>query len=132
MYNSYGLIENNVIRAFAMNKDESIQYLQKIRPFLNLTAICADYNKHNPSNYIDYNNLRIVLNGKSHTRLSSTKLDSLIKYLFTTLYQDIFETETLKVSFYNDTITSIVTENMDNTKSTLIKELQNEFSKQPK
>ena len=72
-----------------MNKEEAVDYLNRIKPYINLSAVCEDYNKNSDVN-IDYNNLRAELNGNSKTRVSTEKLNIFIEYLYNNLYKNVF------------------------------------------
>lgn len=63
-----------------MNKKEKILYLQKIKKYLKLNKLCELYNDTHDSK-IDYNNLRVMVNMTSGTRLSEERLDSFIKFI---------------------------------------------------
>ncbi|MBQ2719280.1 MAG: hypothetical protein IJF73_04350 [Clostridia bacterium] len=74
-----------------MSKTEMINYLNKIRPFLNLKAVCENYNDYAPDNPLDYNNLRVVLNGISPTRVSKEKLLCFVMYIKNVLLKNVFD-----------------------------------------
>lgn len=63
-----------------MTKKEKIVYLQKIKKYLKLNKLCDLYNNSHNSK-IDYNNLRVVINETSETRLSEEKLSSFIDFI---------------------------------------------------
>lgn len=109
-----------------MKKSEQINYLNKIRPFINLKAICEDYNKLN-SNTIDYNNLRAVLNGVSKTRLSEEKLNSFIGYLYQSLYPKVFNVYRTEVTIDETSINNIVSSYTSKMSEAIIKEIYNEL-----
>ena len=106
------------------NKDEQIQYLNKIKPFINLKAVCDDYNRLNNSP-IDYNNLRAVLNDISKTRLSEEKLTSFINYLYQHLYADIFNVYDTSLDVRQASINKIVTTYASKMSEAIIKEIHN-------
>lgn len=109
-----------------MNKEEQIEYLNRIKPFLNLKAVCEDYNKKHAST-IDYNNLRAVLNGISTTRLSSQKLDSFINYLHKDLFLNTFNVEILNLQLKNNTIKNIIESYSQKMSEDVLKEIENEI-----
>ncbi len=92
-----------------MNKKEKILYLQKIKKYLKLNKLCELYN-HTHENKIDYNNLRVVINMTSDTRLSEERLDSFIKFI-----NDFFLTQIIlskqNANIDLEQICEIVTEN---------------------
>lgn len=109
-----------------MNKEDQIAYLNTIKPFINLKAICEDYNKrHSPA--IDYNNLRAVLNGVSKTRLSSDRLESFIKYLYEDLFPNIFNIEKMQVQLQQDSLKKIMDSYATKMSSEILKEFENEI-----
>lgn len=63
-----------------MTKKEKIVYLQKIKKYLKLNKLCDLYNNSHNSK-IDYNNLRVVINETSETRLSEEKLSNFIDFI---------------------------------------------------
>ena len=63
-----------------MNKKEKILYLQKIKKYLKLNKLCELYNESH-ENKIDYNNLRVMVNMTSDTRLSEERLNSFIIFI---------------------------------------------------
>lgn len=71
-----------------MNKQEKILYLQKIKLYLKLSKLCDLYNSSHKEK-IDYNNLRVMVNGQSDTRLSEKKLDSFITFINDFFLKDI-------------------------------------------
>ncbi len=73
-----------------MNKIDKINYLSKIVKYINLYSVCNLYNETN-SEKIDYNNLRVVINKQSLTRLSDNKLDSFINFLQNNFINDILK-----------------------------------------
>lgn len=110
-----------------MNKEEKIEYLNRIRPYINLKAVCEDYNqKHTPP--IDYNNLRAVLNGVSMTRLSEDRLTSFIDYLYTDLYRNIFIVESASFFVQDSKIEEVIDYYSEKMKENLIREYKNGFS----
>lgn len=90
-----------------MSKDRQIEYINRIKPFINLKAICEDYNSKTDSP-IDYNNLRAVLNGISTTRVSQEKLNCFIDYLYNDLFINVFEINNLDYSINVDAIDYII------------------------
>lgn len=112
-----------------MNKDKQIEYLNKIKPFINLKAVCENYNQLN-NNAIDYNNLRAVLNGVSKTRLSEEKLTSFINYLYEYLYVDIFEVYDISLTAKQKKISNIISTYAKKIDEEIIKELNDEFYNQ--
>lgn len=109
-----------------MSKDKQIEYLNAIKPYINLKQICEDYNRFS-SIQIDYNNLRAVLNGISKTRLSEDKLNSFIQYLFQHLYPNVFQVYESTNIISSSTIADIVTNCAAKMSEEIIKELKNEF-----
>lgn len=109
-----------------MNKEEQIKYLNKIKPFINLKAVCDNYNQMN-SNTIDYNNLRAVLNGVSKTRVSEDKLNSFISYLYHYLYTEIFDVYDISLSEKQDRISKIICSYAQKLDNEITKELKNEI-----
>ncbi|MGN0628255.1 MAG: hypothetical protein ACI4IW_01345 [Oscillospiraceae bacterium] len=81
-----------------MKKEESIKYINYIRRFLNLQALCNEYNSLYPENAIDYNNLRCTINGKAPNRLSEDKINSFVTFL----KKDIFINKFLRNGVSND------------------------------
>ena len=63
-----------------MDKKQKILYLKKIHTYFNLTALCALYNSIE-SEKIDYNNLRLMINEKSSTRVKEAKIDKFIDFI---------------------------------------------------
>ena len=109
-----------------MKKEEQINYLKKIKPFINLKAICNDYNqKYN--NAIDYNNLRTVLNDVSKTRLSEEKLNSFIDYLYQYLYIEVFDVCNISLSQKQTRISNIIHAYAQKLDEEIKKELSNEI-----
>ena len=121
------MIEFNVmltIKGVVMNKAESIQYLNQIRPYINLKAICEDYNKRgNPP--IDYNNLRAVLNGVSESRLSESRINQFVEYLFSDLYIDTFKMNQTNNETRKTTVSNIILSYAEEISQAIIKELNN-------
>ncbi|MBO4515944.1 hypothetical protein J5751_00470 [bacterium] len=109
-----------------MNKHDIIIYLNCIKPFLNLKAICEDYNLKNP-NTIDYNNLRAVLNGVSETRLSEERLNSFMTYIYHDLFAKTFDVYNLKRKNNSTQIKKIVDYYVEEMSNKIIKEIHNEI-----
>ena len=109
-----------------MGKERRIQYLNQIKPFINLRAVCNDYNSKNDSS-IDYNNLRAVLNGVSKTRLSEEKLESFINYLYQYLYVEIFRVYENDQLLSESVISDIAEKHLTNMKEDIIKEIRHEL-----
>lgn len=110
-----------------MNKDEAITYLNSIRPFINLKAVCEDYNrKGNPQ--IDYNNLRAVLNGVSESRLSESRISSFIDYLFNDLYLETFKAQDNTNMITKERASSIIFSLAEKISKAITEEQNNEFS----
>lgn len=109
-----------------MKKEEQINYLNKIKPFINLKAVCEDYNQKT-TNPIDYNNLRAVLNGVSKTRLSEKKLNSFINYLYQYLYVEVFDTFDISQSIRKVDLTNIVSSYANKMSEEILKEIENGF-----
>lgn len=96
-----------------MTKKEKIVYLQKIKKFLKLNKLCDLYNNsHN--NKIDYNNLRVVINETSETRLSEEKLTSFIDFINLFFITEILLTANNKSVDIN-IICKIITNNAEQT-----------------
>lgn len=74
-----------------MNKIDKIDYLKSIVKYLNLSKVCELYNKVNPEEKIDYNNLRVVINKQSISRLSEEKLDKFITFLIDYIILKVFK-----------------------------------------
>ena len=110
-----------------MDKEAAIVYLNSIRPFINLKAVCADYNsKGNPP--IDYNNLRAVLNGVSESRLSESRISSFVDYLYNDLYPMVFKTQNRVNSINKDRISSIIFTCAEEISKAITEEIDDEFS----
>lgn len=109
-----------------MNKVQQIDYLNKIKPFINLKAVCDDYNQKT-SNAIDYNNLRAVLNGVSKTRVSEDKLNSFIGYLYHYLYTEVFGVYDISLSGKKTKISNIISTYARKMDEEITKELRNEI-----
>lgn len=109
-----------------MNKSEKIDYLNSIKRYLNLSALCELYNKTSKE-YIDYNNLRIVLNGNSETRLSEKKLDAFIEFLHVELFDKIFKVGEWKLIINQNQIDSIIEKHAKNLKNELTEKINNGF-----
>ena len=108
-----------------MTKEEAIAYLNSIKPYINLKAICEDYNNKGYSP-IDYNKLRAVLNGISESRLSESKINSFINYLYHDLYINKFKISKIKDGIQAKTVSNIVFSYAEEISKALIKELNNE------
>ena len=94
-----------------MDKKEKILYLQKIKKYLKLNKLCELYNNTH-KNKIDYNNLRVMVNMTSDTRLSEERLDSFIKFINEFFLNQIV----LNKQYYSvdlEQICRIVTENAE-------------------
>lgn len=62
-------------------KIEMIEYLARLKPYLNLSQLCESYNSQCEfKDKIDYNNLRNVINKTHINRLSEEKLYKFIEY----------------------------------------------------
>ena len=109
-----------------MNKNEIIEYLNKIKPFINLTAICKLYNEQT-LDIIDYNNLRVVLNGKSETRLSEIKLKNFLKFVYKFLYVKIFDIYNVNFFVDKENIEFILQKHFNNISNEIIGELGAKF-----
>lgn len=114
-----------------MDKNEIVEYLNRIKPYINLLAICKLYNENTPD-VIDYNNLRAVLNGKSHTRLSESKLKNFIKFIYKFLYPSIFKVYDTSLLLENKVIADIMKKNFKTMSNEIIGELTVEFSNKRK
>lgn len=110
-----------------MNKSEIIEYLNKIKPYINLTAICKLYNE-NTQDFIDYNNLRAVLNGNSTTRLSESKLNNFINFVYKFLYIKVFEVYNTGSFVEKEKIENIVQRHFKEISDEIMGELNIEFS----
>lgn len=121
------MIVYNVIcmRVINMSKKEMIDYLKKIKPYINLRSVCNMYNKSHFDNSIDYNNLRVVINETSITRLSEDKLHSFILFLFNELYIDIFECDKATISISEKRIEMIIRDHVENMKKEIMEEIIN-------
>ncbi len=80
-----------------MEKQAIINYLNNLRPFVNLSGLCKAYNQKNPDNTVDYNNLREVLNGGKNRRLSEEKLVAFFYYLTNDLFENVFRIQSKKL-----------------------------------
>lgn len=109
-----------------MTKEEQIFYLNKIRPFINLQAVCNDYNEKCDKD-IDYNNLRTVLKDPTSKRLSSDKLDSFIEYLYKYLYPEIFQTNNKDYYINRTVVYDIASSHAKNMADAIVKEIESEF-----
>ena len=105
-----------------MDKNEIIEYLSGILPYINLSAICKLYNE-NTQDIIDYNNLRVVLNGRSKTRLSESKLNNFIKFVYKVLYVRIFKVYDTGSFFETKKIEDIIQKHLKNMSDEIIGEL---------
>ena len=110
-----------------MNKQSSIEYLNKIKPFINLSAICENYNSNNQENQIDYNNLRVVLNGQSYTRLSEEKLSAFVIYVRNKLFVDVFEMNQSTISYSQEKVCDVITRYSKRMISEILEEHNNAF-----
>ena len=81
-----------------MKKNDAIDYLDNIKKYFNLSALCELYNTLHSDDPIDYNNLRVVISRKHTGRLSEDKLNSFIKFLHNDFYKGI-----LKIQKSNET-----------------------------
>ena len=109
-----------------MNKSKKIEYLNSIKEFLNLSALCKLYNEKN-NDYIDYNNLRVVLKGTHETRLSEKKIDSFIDFLHVELFDKIFKIREWKLIMNQNQINSVIEKHTKNLKEELIERINNGF-----
>lgn len=91
-----------------MNKKDIIDYLNRIKTYLNLSALCKKYNEMYSDNTIDYNNLRTVLKGNVPNRLSTDKLVAFYDFLIKDILQNEFLLESSNVK--EDTIKQIIDE----------------------
>jgi len=110
-----------------MDKNEIVEYLNRIKPYINLSAICKLYNE-NTQDVIDYNNLRVALNGTSKTRLSESKLKNFIKFVYKFLYPKIFNVYETSFLSENEVIKNITEKHLKNMSDEIIGELTVEFS----
>lgn len=94
-----------------MTKKEKIVYLQKIKKYLKLNKLCDLYNNSHNSK-IDYNNLRVVINETSETRLSEEKLSSFIDFINNFFINEILLTVQDKPSDTNE-ICKIIIKNAE-------------------
>lgn len=115
-----------------MNKNEIIEYLNRIKPYINLTAICKLYNTENSQNIIDYNNLRVVLNGTSKTRLSESKLNNFVEFVYKFLYIKIFKVYDTGSFFEIKKFEDIMQRHFKDMSDEIIGELNIEFSNKRK
>ncbi len=109
-----------------MKKETEIEYINRIRPYINLKAICEDYNTK-ASSQIDYNNLRAVLNGVSSTRVSKERLESFVDYLHKDLFINVFQMKTNSKPLNINEIEGIIKKHVFNMHDHLIEELENDF-----
>lgn len=109
-----------------MTKEQQIDYLNKVKPFINLSAVCEDYNSKSDTP-IDYNNLRAVLNGVSKTRLSEERLDSFISYLYSYLYTEIFNAYSINYILNSTKIKRIVNKHISLMIQDITMEVKNEL-----
>ena len=96
-----------------MTKKEKIVYLQKIKKYLKLNKLCDLYNNSHNSK-IDYNNLRVVINETSETRLSEEKLSSFIDFINNFFINEILLTVQDKPTDTNE-ICKIIIKNAEQT-----------------
>ena len=96
------MIENNVILygVIELYIDEVLEYLNEIRPYINLTELCKVYNDLHPDNAIDYNNLRNKINGTAPNRLSEEKVFAFYDFLAKEIFEAKFK---LKSNTINET-----------------------------
>lgn len=80
-----------------MKKQETVNYLNSIKEYLNLYALCSLYNEKYSENCIDYNNLRSTLNGNAPNRVSEEKLTAFYDFLTKDVFQDIFKVSSNEV-----------------------------------
>lgn len=114
-----------------MDKNESVEYINRIKPYINLSAICKLYNE-NTQDVIDYNNLRAVLNGTSKTRLSESKLRNFIKFVYNFLYPQIFKVYNTSFLLKDNIVENIIKKHFENMSDEIIGELTIEFSNKRK
>lgn len=108
-----------------------VDYLNRIKPYINLSSICKLYNE-NAQDVVDYNNLRVVLNGKSNTRLSESKLKNFIKFIYKFLYPNIFKVYNTSLLLENKVIAGIIKKHLKTMSDEIIGELTVEFSDKQK
>ncbi len=99
------MIVDNVVKL--MNKQEIIEFLEKIKPYINLNSLCKAYNNTN-TDQIDYNNLRMIISRKSCNRVSEVKLKKLYNFIYHYLLNDIFDVQIIINKDYKDKICSII------------------------
>lgn len=110
-----------------MGKSEIIEYLNNIRPYINLKSICESYNK-NTAEVLDYNNLRVVLNGQSTTRVSEEKLACFMNFIHKFLYTQIFDVYNTNFFVEKNRIENIIEKHLKNISKEIKGELGFEFS----
>ncbi len=74
-----------------MTRLELIRYLNRVKPYMNLSALCHHYNRLHSDFSIDYNNLRVTLNNKAPYRLSTEKLQAFVDFLQTDIFEKQFK-----------------------------------------
>jgi len=63
-----------------MKKSHYRNYLNKIYPYLNISAVCQKYNESHEKR-IDYNNLRSFVKNADDTKLSIDRLEEFINFI---------------------------------------------------
>ena len=110
-----------------MKKEESIKYINSIRGFLNLQALCNEYNTLYPENAIDYNNLRNTINGTAPNRLSEEKINSFVTFL----KKDIFINKFLRNGVSDDAtdkaLKDIIFKHTEELTQNILEVLSNDF-----
>ena len=110
-----------------MNKDEKIDYLNRVVKYLNLSAVCDLYNKENATNKIDYNNMRVVLKKQSVSRLSEEKLDSFIHFFHNYLIPSVFEHNTQVHTAAKKETTKKITKKIQELNDYIVEVIKNEI-----
>lgn len=89
-----------------MIRENLIACLNEIVPYVKLSVLCEEYNTTHPENVIDYNNLRVALNGKAPNRLSTEKLSSFYDFLTKDIFEKRFRMKCNKL--FSAEITNII------------------------
>lgn len=118
------MIVNNVIKP--MDKQEIIEFLEKLKPYINLNSLCKAYNNAN-TDQIDYNNLRMIINRKSCNRVSEVKLKKLYNFIYQYLLNHIFEMQIINKD-YKEKIYSIIDKAYVEVKKEIQSELFNDVN----
>ncbi len=64
-----------------MEKENYRKYLENIAEYLNVWSICSLYNEKNPSEKIDYTNLKNFINKRRYEKISIKRLENLTFFI---------------------------------------------------